>query len=970
MLLRRTAYKPLLQYLTTTLIWTTILLGTGVDAQQTKNVTSEILNFVPTCAQECFRSFISANFDSRICGNSPSLQCLCRQTGLSGMTVGEGAVSCIVGESRFGACQGEDSTSDTSTTAYNMCIGVSRAAPRTLSTIIATLIVPTGTEPVVVPTPSRTGTASTRRTSTTAVSSTPTPTANTSTSQIVESTATESTATSSSATSTATAAPAVDEGRPELSSAQIVGISLGCAAVVVFGIVLIFVARCIRRRRYGDLEGGGSGFAKMSDSMSFGKRSRPTSAPGPQISDPIARLPAAHVYNNDSRLKQKLPTPPMVPGANQQQQEYARGPGVGLGIPPFQLFANATMVPPTPTRATASPPAAQKAPKPTVVNPPASVQTPQPQIVASSPPKPTLTLAIPPPQERVARAPRTDSVVTEFAEDGEETARSAKASASVWRPPPTDPQSATALYFADKGGNWVLRNAAASPPRPERQPQRSQQQQRQQQPNVNKRAPALPRPATREYPASPVQAELPSPEHKTRAERAQDAYLNFSPKAMPSPLRVPSKQGGPQGKLGSPIAFKDQRKEPKVSRRNPATLSPQSVEPAREQRNQAPDTYFAMIREGRKLAGGDSRSRRRSSLRRAMRRASQDSATSIESAATPQPFEDDAIIEDEPQDNLSPVAESPQTPISPGKSPVTYPRIRKRKDELLSPPPPIPQSAADRRSSRGSDNLLPPAHRYNVWHPGHSGSGGRPSQQQQQQMRGPKRPMNPSIPNRNPGQMRSGSPDTRGTAGAAPPTIEDQYFRSQKRLSNPASYWGGSPPQVQPQQQQQQYAQRYQQPQQPKPAPQEMLNGQYIPLAKRYEAYQPPPQSQPQQQQQYRPQLQEQRRPSQPQLQIQRPAPYPSPAPTNQTQTPTPVSATSSGQSSLLAKRRGTERAAALTLANANDSYAKKAAKMQWQRADAASSNGSSLPAPPITPGWVPELTPTRRGDDLFLNVR
>lgn len=109
MLLQRMAYRLFLLCLT---LWTTLLTFANAQQQQTKNVTSEILNFVPQCAQECFRSFIAANFDSRICGNSPSLQCLCRQTGLSGYTVGEGAVSCIIGESQLGSCQGRDSTSE------------------------------------------------------------------------------------------------------------------------------------------------------------------------------------------------------------------------------------------------------------------------------------------------------------------------------------------------------------------------------------------------------------------------------------------------------------------------------------------------------------------------------------------------------------------------------------------------------------------------------------------------------------------------------------------------------------------------------------------------------------------------------------------------------------------------------------------------------------------------------------------
>ena len=89
-------------------IWTTLF---AVATAQTANITPEILNFVPACAQKCFESFISANFDGDVCGNSPALQCLCRQRGNSGYTIGEGAASCLVGESRFGACQGQDGIS-------------------------------------------------------------------------------------------------------------------------------------------------------------------------------------------------------------------------------------------------------------------------------------------------------------------------------------------------------------------------------------------------------------------------------------------------------------------------------------------------------------------------------------------------------------------------------------------------------------------------------------------------------------------------------------------------------------------------------------------------------------------------------------------------------------------------------------------------------------------------------------------
>ena len=102
MLLGRMAYWLSLLCLA---IWTTLPV---IAAAQTANIPVEIINYVPPCAQKCFDSFVSANFDSDICGDSPSLQCLCRQRGNSGYTIGEGAVSCLVGESRFGACQGQD----------------------------------------------------------------------------------------------------------------------------------------------------------------------------------------------------------------------------------------------------------------------------------------------------------------------------------------------------------------------------------------------------------------------------------------------------------------------------------------------------------------------------------------------------------------------------------------------------------------------------------------------------------------------------------------------------------------------------------------------------------------------------------------------------------------------------------------------------------------------------------------------
>ncbi|KAI1418522.1 hypothetical protein F5Y13DRAFT_184164 [Hypoxylon sp. FL1857] len=78
------------------------------------------------------------------------------------------------------------------------------------------------------------------------------------------------------------------------------------------------------------------------------------------------------------------------------------------------------------------------------------------------------------------------------------------------------------------------------------------------------------------------------------------------------------------------------------------------------------------------------------------------------------------------------------------------------------------------------------------------------------------------------------------------------------------------------------------------------------------------------------------------------------------------------GASSLLAKRVGNGKAAALALNSSNNK--KDRWKMQRDQAnmlspvDAALSTGKG--SLPHTPTWLPKLTPTRHGDDLYLNVQ
>lgn len=755
---------------------------------------------------------------------------------------------------------------------------------------MATLVVPTGTGPLIIPTPKPTTSANVPAQDVTSVL-TPTsaaPTASTSSTLGTSPVTTGPTDTS--------AAVAPDEtptvSQQQLGSAQIVGIVLGCLAVVVFGILLVFLARCVRRRRFGgDPE---AGFTKMRDSLSFGRRSHPNSPPEIQISKPLHSSPSDRAY--------QWPTNPPRPQQTQQMQQPA---GVGLAVSPYRSQQAASDG--------AAMRAAQRGTPTVILSPP--VPTPSTATVENtSSPKPALTLAIPKAPKPQTRPPvnSRESIVTEFAEDGE--GDSVPNTGNIWRPPATDPQSATTYFFADKGGNWILRNKSDR--------------------KLGPREPAM----------ATTEVELPSPSDKTKAERAQGWV---SPGALVEPLRVPSRNNNQQ-KLGSPISFKDQQQQQqqRSSRRDnrsssvyspydaPLSVTPGPQNPLPANNLPPPDTYFAMIRDGRELAGP--RNSARKSARKAAKRRSNDSSTSIESAAA-LPYEDEALIEDEPQINLSPVAESPRTPLTPGQSPVTYPRIRR--SDGLSPqqrqgPSNMQQglSLFPMPARQGSLRQIPP--------PGSTPGLTLPVKKagvpMMDRVADPKRPMGANAPvllspnqytNRNPALQRTGSPETRQ---GVLPSMKQQRQRQQQ---GQAAYWTDQQAEVAESGERRgpyELATDGQQARRPSPAVQQLQQERRLSPAMSLQEIRPSPAIQ---------QLQQQRRPS--------PAGLPS-----RSMSP----ADSSSQNSLLAKRRGVEKAAALSLA---DQEAKRKPK-GWKRQE--------VEMPPITPG-IRMMTPTRKGDDLFLDI-
>jgi hypothetical protein len=97
-MLYRMAIKCLLPQL---LIWISIYAATA-----TSEVTfdEQVSGFIPSCAQDCLKTFIKDNGLVEHCGTTPSLQCLCSHETPTGLSIGEAAVECIFGSADFTTC--------------------------------------------------------------------------------------------------------------------------------------------------------------------------------------------------------------------------------------------------------------------------------------------------------------------------------------------------------------------------------------------------------------------------------------------------------------------------------------------------------------------------------------------------------------------------------------------------------------------------------------------------------------------------------------------------------------------------------------------------------------------------------------------------------------------------------------------------------------------------------------------------
>lgn len=69
----------------------------------------DVAAFIPACAEECVRSFLSVNYANGDDADADlSLGYVCANRGRSGYTIAEGALQCLTGEKQVGFCTGVD----------------------------------------------------------------------------------------------------------------------------------------------------------------------------------------------------------------------------------------------------------------------------------------------------------------------------------------------------------------------------------------------------------------------------------------------------------------------------------------------------------------------------------------------------------------------------------------------------------------------------------------------------------------------------------------------------------------------------------------------------------------------------------------------------------------------------------------------------------------------------------------------
>ncbi|RGP81677.1 def1-coordinates repair and rna pol ii proteolysis in response to dna damage [Fusarium longipes] len=744
----------------------------------------------------------------------------------------------------------------------------------------------------------------------------------------------------------------------KLSTEQIAGISVGVLAAVGVAVGAIVLARYCRRRKYPQIR---TGFLPMRDTWGYkadrsdngGHNSWMVHQLRPDL-DPGSQAPPPPAYNRANSRPENIGVALSPPSSNRNT----------VSSSPLRRLSK--LLPAKPTLPHISSESASDKPLPAIkpelgkdgqTDRDAGPQIPPPVLAgtaaaASSPrSRPTPPkLHIPPAGASVGGALGTnnrESNVTEFEEDRTSMSPNNN-NTQVWRPPPTTPLSATTYYVADQYGNWILGNP--------------------------KRASVIAR-GSQDFKGSQGGASqsLSKDNNGSLGNMGQIGARTLAPPAEIVPASAQNKPYGPRPQYPSP--FFSSQSHPRRSASSRRSITRPSARP-REDSSSSSATIITT---------------------------STESSSSIPSVTLEQ------------QVSLSPVAESPQSV-----------RVRQQQQQQQQQQPQIPPRDPRRASQMGNpgDNintrLAPPSRQIFYSPPGQPsptlGMMQPPTAYNlARQQPGPQNTQ--TIPNvglqTTSPTMRIVEPSPEPEESAEPPTVkpdqiraspfyfdppypqplqgrqQSQHHRSAS-TSQPQTYRPYQrPPSFQPAPHEQQavwqpiqrlhshhHRQQRQQPQQSawQPAQRIPPSHQSFQQQPPLQPYQRPPHSNPYQQppDMYQSFQARQNQQSQPRNQggYQPFQPYPAPEQTQihpsqyQNYRPTqPITvplAHSESQDSLLAKRVGSDRAADMAIGTNSASTSK------WDR----SVQNKTPPSYPMSPHWKPTLTPTRRGDDLVLNVQ
>lgn len=738
-----------------------------------------------------------------------------------------------------------------------------------------------------------------------------------------------------------------DDEPPTLGTAQVAGISVGVVAAAGVAIGAIFLARYFRRRKNPSIK---TGFLPRRSTWGYNLNwgsSTTVSDHNPlvmtrtQIPEPgTVPPPPAYGRTTYSRASWKPEAIGLALSPGQQKKDAAGpiSPACRLSKllpakPVMSPFFGRRDLPRGEDANRESGPAEQRRNDAPPQLPPfvgLSVQQPADNSLEKPCPPSPLRIQIPKDSAKSTTAPANgirarESTMTEFEEDDGPSSLSPQG--QIWRPPSSTPFAASPYYVADKNGNWVLADSS--------------------------KAVVAELPATTPPPPEPKSA----PASK--------------PKNLASFLTGSKSVSGPHGSVTQ------RGSTPRPSQTPAVIITPTHGSPSSlySPPSSAPLPLFHPSSADQRSSGP---SRTPTYLGRS------DNRTSSESSGVTL-FENSSDESKEPtppemSGSLSPVAESP--PSAKGRSPVEYPQIagRGRNNSVVTrpnqPPPtrspvyyppgqPSPTlgmlSQQNRPLAGMSSYNVPTKGRQPVEHPAMAPTGSpttirvvEPSSEPDDRGRLPswrtrysqassQPPYQPHVqpspyqrqsqiqqqPPRPPQQRQGPPPHAFYIRGHYPPTGPSVYSQ-EHQLPPQTTYDNGPYPHTGPSP----YRGENQMPLPPGPSNR--------PKPQRF-PHHPPEHAGPVQQQ--------------PRLDTMS---IPLLLPSSANHHPSPVSEASTS-SSLLAKRLGSDRAAQMALTEPGGSSSAK-----WRR-EGPPGQQQDLPS---TPGWRPKLTPTRRGDDLFLNVQ